>query len=125
MEDDIELDLTWVNQHKDEEMLYKDFYKEKVASIKLMFIHVDLENTITHIKNDILFLDSNGLINKDYLISLIKTHQTYKNTKYKIKSLYKFNIDINAEEINDYILERCLFLIKYFFFSFVLPLLYF
>ena len=106
MEDDIELDLTWVNQHKDEEMLYKDFYKEKVASIKLMFIHVDLENTITHIKNDILFLDSNGLINKDYLISLIKTHQTYKNTKYKIKSLYKFNIDINAEEINDYILDH-------------------
>jgi hypothetical protein len=102
MEDE-ELDLTWVNQHKDEEMLYKDFYKEKVTSIKLTFIHVDLENTVTHIGNDIFFLETSGLINKDYLISLIKTHQTYKNTLYKFNSLYKFNIDINAEEINDYI----------------------
>ena len=105
MEDE-ELDLSWVEQHKNEEMLYKDFYKEKVSSIKLTFIHIDLENTITHIGNDIFFLETPGIINKDYLISLIKTHQTYKNTNYKIKSLYKFNIDINAEEINDYILDH-------------------
>lgn len=105
MEDE-ELDLTWVDKHKNEEMLYKDFYKEKVASIKLTFIHVDLENTISHIGNDIFFLETHGIINKDYLISLIKTHKTYKNINYKIKSLYKFNIDINAEEINNYILDN-------------------
>jgi hypothetical protein len=105
MEDE-DLDLTWVNQHKDEEILYKDFYKEKVTSIKLTFIHVNLENTVTHIGNDIFFLETSGLINKDYLISLIKTHKTYKNTLYNFNSLYKFNIDINSEEINNYIADN-------------------
>ena len=126
-EDDIEsIDESWVNEFKEEEEEYNDFYKEKVDNITLFFLYVNKEKELESIsKEPYLLEDENGLITKDQLVTIIKkrqekhlngtinnnndnnsnTNNHLKNNikKYKLISLYRYNPCLDSEDVNSFI----------------------
>ena len=105
IEDEEDLDSGWITEFKKNESLYKDFYKEKVEQIKLFYLYVGSSNTLETIKKDVIPLDQDGILKKNTIITLIKKNQIYNSIKYKLLSLIRFNIDIEPDEINKFILS--------------------
>ena len=105
-DDEDELDNEWIKEFKKKEECYNDFYKEKVEHIKLFFLYIGSTNVLETIKKDSIVLDSDGILKKDTIISLIKTNQIYNSIKYRLLSLVRFNIDIEPEEINKFVYDK-------------------
>ena len=105
-EDIMNEDINWIKKYKEENNKYKDFYKEKVVSVNLYFVYINSNKYIRKISNTLFYLENTGIINKDNIMSLIKQKQIYNNKKYKLYFLYKFNIDIDTEEIEHFVKEK-------------------
>ena len=100
-EDD--LDTSWIDDFKKDNETYSDFYTEEVTNITLFFIYIDHKNDIENLSRDLMILDRKNTIVRDQLIQLIKQNQIHNNNKYKLISLLKYNIDIEPEEIYNFI----------------------
>jgi hypothetical protein len=97
------LDTEWINDFKKDDKIYNEFYKDNVEQIKLFFLYISSTNVLETIKKDSIFLDTGGVLKKDKIISLIKKNQIFNGIKYKLLSMLRFNIDIEPEEINDFV----------------------
>jgi len=99
------LDTSWIDEFKKDNEKYSDFYTEDVTNITLFFIYIDHKNNVENLSRDLLILDKKNTIVRDQLIQIIKQNQIYNNNKYKYKliSLFKYNIDIEPEEIYRFI----------------------
>jgi hypothetical protein len=93
------LDESWIYNFKNEESEYNDFYKEKPTSVKLYFMYINREKIIDIIKTEQFLLNDKAKIEKEHLISIIKKYQVCYNTKYKLLSLLKFNIDLEPNDV--------------------------
>ena len=100
---DIDIDETWINEFKKNEELYDDFYKDKVEYIKLFYLYVSSTNSIESTKKDSIQLDNDGILKKNKIIALILQNQNFNSIKYKLLSLIRFNIDIEPENINEFV----------------------
>jgi len=100
---DIDIDETWINEFKKNEELYDDFYKDKVEHIKLFYLYVSSTNSIESTKKDSIQLDNDGILKKNKIIALILQNQNFNSIKYKLLSLIRFNIDIEPENINEFV----------------------
>jgi len=110
-----DLDTSWIDEFKKDNEKYSDFYTEDVTTITLFFIYIDHKNNVENLSRDLLILDKKNTIVRDQLIQLIKQNQNqnknqiqnqnhmYNNNKYKLISLFKYNIDIEPEEIYKFI----------------------
>lgn len=97
------LNTTWFEKFKEAENIYVDFYKEPVDTIKLFYIYVNREKEIEHIHTDIYSFLEKGWLKRDALIHLIKQNEMLYALKYKLTSLLRYNIDLNPNEIKDYL----------------------
>ena len=100
---EIDIDETWITEFKKNEELYNDFYKDKVDQIKLFYLYVSSSNIIESTKKDSIQLDDDGILKKNKIIALILQNQIYNSIKYKLLSLIRFNIDIEPENINEFV----------------------
>ena len=98
-----DLDTSWIDHFKKDNETYSDFYTEEVTTITLFFIYIDHKNNIENLSRDLLILDKKNTIVRDQLIQLIKHNHIQNNKKYKLTSLFKYNIDIEPEEIYNFI----------------------
>jgi len=101
--DDSDIDETWINEFKKNEEVYDDFYKDKVEQIKLFYLYVSSTNNVESIKKDSIQLDTDGILKKNKIIELILQHQNYNSIKYKLLSLIRFNMDIEPEQIKEFV----------------------
>jgi hypothetical protein len=99
------LDTNWIDHFKAAESVYNEFYKEPVTSINIYLMYVNKENELEHIHNDKCFINENGLLTREMIISLIKRHQLFYKIRYKLLSLIKYNIDLEPIEIKDFVNE--------------------
>ena len=97
-----ELDNSWVDDYKKKEELYNEFYNEKINNVKVFFMYVNNENVMINVKQEILTL-IDSMIKREQLIILIKNKQYLNNVKYKLLSIVRYNIDLQPEEIEDFI----------------------
>ena len=90
----------WINEYKKEETKYDIFYKKEVSSIKLFFIYLanTQDNGVKEIKKENYNI-INKSINKKELKKIIKQH----DNKYILDSIFKYNITLNPDEIEDFI----------------------
>jgi hypothetical protein len=102
IDDDI-IDDAWVTDYKREEELYNDFYNEKVNNIKVFFMYINTDKTIVNIRQESLSLNNDSILTKEQLIKIIKDKQKLNNVKYKLFSIVRYNIDLQPDEINDFI----------------------
>lgn len=100
---DSDIDETWINEFKKNEEVYDDFYKDKVEQIKLFYLYVSSTNNVESIKKDSIQLDTDGILKKNKIIELILQHQNYNSIKYKLLSLIRFNMDIEPEQIKEFV----------------------
>jgi hypothetical protein len=97
------IDDTWVTDYKREEENYNDFYNEKVNNIKVFFMYINTDKTIVNIRQESLSLNNDSILTKEQLIKIIKDKQKLNNIKYKLFSIVRYNIDLQPDEINDFI----------------------
>ena len=100
---DIDIDSSWIEEFKKNNADYLDFYTEEVTNITLFFIYIDHTKNIEKISRDLMILDKSNIIFHDKLLQLINHKHIYNNNKYKLISLFKYNIDIEPEEIYNFI----------------------
>lgn len=101
-----DLDTSWIDEFKKDNEKYSDFYTEDVTNITLFFIYIDHKNNVENLSRDLLILDKKNTIVRDQLIQIIKQNQIQNKNqinKYKLISLFKYNIDIEPEEIYKFI----------------------
>jgi hypothetical protein len=107
--DDEKLDTEWLEDFKDEECVYHKYYKEPVTSIQLYFLYIENKELIDVDRQQCVV--ENGILKKEVIVSLIKEYQrnyklnNYKLNNYKLNSLLRYNIDLNPEDITDYLNE--------------------
>ena len=100
---DENLDTSWIKQFKDEEYNYNDFYKEQITSVMFYVLYIK-DKELIHVDSSRCLLRENNL-NRERLVSLIK-HYEMREIKYKLTALLRYNIDLNPEEIHDFINEE-------------------
>jgi len=98
-----DLDTSWIDDFKKDNDKYSDFYTEDVTTITLFFIYINNKNDIENLSRDLMILDRKNIIIRDQLIHIIKQNQIHNNNKYKLISLLKYDIDIEPEEIYNFI----------------------
>ena len=102
-DDDEKLDTSWIKQFKDEEYNYNDFYKEPITSIMFYVLYIK-DKELIHVDSNRCLLENGNLI-RERIVSLIK-HYEIREIKYKLTGLLRYNIDLNPEDITDFINEK-------------------
>ena len=106
-EEEEEIDTSWIDHFKKDNETYSDFYTEEVTNITLFFIYINNKNDVENLSRDLMILDRKNTVMRDQLIQIIKQNQNHNNNnnkyKYKLISLLKYNIDIEPEEIYNFI----------------------
>jgi hypothetical protein len=106
--DDEILDTKWIDDFKKNEEIYNEFYKEPVKSINIYLLYVNKDNELEHIHSDKCFINENGLLKREIIISFIKRYQDLYSIHYKLLSLLKYNIDLEPIDIKEFINEDVL-----------------
>jgi hypothetical protein len=101
--DDEILDTEWIDNFKENEYAYNKFYKEPNTAIMLYFLYVNKSKELIYTDTNRCLLDDMGVLNKDRIIALIKHYQMREQVKYKLNSLLRYNIDLNPDEITDFV----------------------
>ena len=103
-EEEEEIDTSWIDHFKKDNETYSDFYTEEVTNITHFFIYINNKNDVENLSRDLMILDKKNTVMRDQLIQIIKQNQIHNNNnKYKLTSLLKYNIDIEPEEIYNFI----------------------
>jgi len=95
-----EFDTSWIDDFKKDNEKYSDFYTEEVTNITLFFIYINNKNDVENLSRDLMILDRKNTLMRDQLIQIIKQNQIHNNNK--LISLLKYNIDIEPEEIYNF-----------------------
>lgn len=98
-DDELDLDVSWIEMYKDLEKNYDDFYKEKPENIEMIFLYINQESKLETINTTTYILDLNGSIPKNNLINIIKEHRYKNGKKYSLKNILKYNITLEPEDV--------------------------
>lgn len=102
METGDDLEHFFIDELEKEDSEFYEFYNEKVDNIKLYYIYINKQNKIIFIKRDDKIIENSKLPRYELLL-MIKKKIKYNNIKFIPLSILKYNIDIDATEINDYL----------------------
>lgn len=94
------LDTTWVTALKQEQYNYRDFYTEPVSTLTLCCCYVNHQAELETFKTEQVLLRNNGVVSREELIRLIQRHQW---PTYKLLALLRYNVNLNADEVSDFI----------------------
>ena len=97
------IDTRWLDEFKKNEQVYQDFYTEPVHSITLFFLYVNPQNEMEHIHTDLCLLTESGLLKREVIISYIKRYEMLNHIKYKLRTLLRYNINLEPAEINTFV----------------------
>ncbi len=96
--ENIEFDSEWIKDYEEKENEYKNFYKEEVNIIDVIFIYINDDNEIYNVKNFKEYI-ANSQINYERIIEIIKNYQNNMDIKHKLMGLLNYKIDIDPENI--------------------------
>lgn len=98
-----ELDTSWILKYENDEYLYKQFYKEPNTSLKVYLLYTNESNEIERINEKNISLSLENLLSQNDLLKLIKNNQIIHNIKYNLKNLFIYNLDLDPDQITNYI----------------------
>jgi len=94
------LDTTWVTALKNEQVNYRDFYTEPVSIVTLCSCYVNNQAELETFQTEKVHLHNSGVVSRDELIRFIQRQQW---PSYKLLSLLRFNVNLTADEVADFI----------------------
>ena len=99
------MNFNWIEEYDKNEEEYNEFYKNKVESIQILFLYVNKENELFHVKSEKLVLNKSG-INKEDIIFILRENMIHNDTKFLPISLLKYNINLDIKDIKKYIITE-------------------
>ncbi len=99
-----ELNDDWINVFEDNDKLYNDFYKDNLYCVNVDFIYVNKNNEIEKIKQEPFLMSVQNSITRDELIGLLKRNSVENDKRYSLLSILKYNINLDAEDIKNFLL---------------------
>jgi len=98
-----EFDDDWIKNFENSENKYNIFYKNKQKNISFFYLYVNENNILEHIKKEVVLLDNDSEVKRNKLIGIIKNNEIEKMKKYRLKSILKYNITLEPENINKFL----------------------
>jgi hypothetical protein len=95
----------WIKKFEDIDAIYKDFYKDDLYYVNLKFIYVNRENEIEKIKHESFILSKANYILREEILQILKKSSIEDERKYTLLSLLKYNITMDPDDIQKYIVE--------------------
>jgi hypothetical protein len=101
---DFELNIDWIQQFESTDEKFKNFYNEWMTSIRYRCIYLDNRKNIKYVtNNEEQFHLLENTISKDDIIKIIKKNAIHERKQYSLLSIAKYNIDIQTNDIKDFL----------------------
>ena len=97
------LDNEWIKDFEKTFKLYEDFYKDDVYFTNIHYIYINKNNIIETISEDRFLFNTTNLISRDEILNILKKNTSYNNKQYTILSILKFVVNLEPEEIKDFL----------------------
>ena len=100
---DDNIDDSWIEEFKNLEKDYDDFYKDTPNHVNLCIFFVDKNNELDYVKQENIRLDKNSAVTKHTMVGIINKN---KQKNYSLQSILKYNFTVEPTEINSIITNR-------------------
>ena len=98
------MDFDWIEEYEKSEEEYNDFYKTQVESIQILFLYINKDNELFHVKSEKMIL-TKGCINKEDILFTLRKNMIHNRSKFLPLSMLKYNIDLDVEDVKKYIIH--------------------
>ena len=93
------LDLSSLYEEKD---VYNNYYRTNVNKIYIQFFYVN-NNEIEYKKKIYFLLQEENKISQEEIIKILIKYRFYKNRKYKLNKILKYNLSLKENEIEKFL----------------------
>ena len=97
------MDTDWIEEYENEYNSYEMFYPNALSKIKVNILYVNKRNELEKVHEKMIYLSIPNLLKKEEMIRLIKDYDVMDTIKYKLVSLLVYNIDIQHNELKNYL----------------------
>ena len=101
----IELNDDWIINFEENEKIYSDFYKDDLYYVNLKIIYINKLNEIEKIKQDFFLMSKPNVISREEILQLFKNNSIDNEIKYKLKSILRYNITLDVDEIKTFLIN--------------------
>ena len=98
----MDLDTSWIDEFNKEEEKYVDFYKQGITGVRIVLFFINENNELFSSKKYNARLKDN-IITKNQILNILKNNISYDNGSYTPSFILKFNVDLDPENIEDFI----------------------
>lgn len=98
------MDTDWIDDFNNKEKQYNPFYPKKVTNVRIVFLYINEKNELVYSKKFIHPV-KNEIISNDKLMNLLKKNIIYNNRSFYPTYLFRYNMNIRPENINQFIHE--------------------
>ena len=104
------LDMNWIDQEEKKISMNYGFIREPMKNIRINFVYIHNDavskvNSENFVLNDVPEnTNSAQVISNSSVIQLIESHKNLDNGKYKLNDILLFNVTLESDEIQKYIL---------------------
>ena len=100
----MDLDTSWIDEFNKEEKKYNEFYKQEINGIRIVLFFINENNELFSSKKYNARLENN-IITKNQILNILKNNISYDNSNYTPSFILKFNIDLDPEDIEEFIVH--------------------
>tara|TARA_B100001093_G_scaffold24249_1_gene21438 strand:+ start:9723 stop:10226 length:504 start_codon:yes stop_codon:yes gene_type:complete len=97
-----EIEDSWIKNFKEQEFIKK---YEDTIHISIFFIYINRRNELHIIKQGPTYILQSNQFEKQDLIDNIKKNSFVNNQKYKLLSILKYNVDVDANNLEDFLFK--------------------
>ena len=97
------LDTQWMQTFKEEDKIYKDFYKDDIWYIQLRFVYVNLENEIDCVREEMFLMSKPNRILEEELFQILKNSSTLNGQRYSLISILRYNLLLEPAQVKQYL----------------------
>ena len=94
------LDLSSLYEEKD---VYENYYRTNVNKIYIQFFYINNNNEIEYKKKIFYSLKEENKISQEEIIKILIKYRFYKNRKYKLNKILKYNLSLKENEIEKFL----------------------
>ena len=105
-EEEEEINLNWLNEFENEYSFIENLNNEDVKNVNYYFIYINSDKVIERINSETIILETENIVNKYDLLQKINNLINKNKDKYKLISLLKYNIDLNKNEIKNFLNDK-------------------
>ena len=100
----MDLDTSWIDEFNQEEQKYNEFYKQEISGIRIVLFFINEHNELFSSKKYKAPLENN-IITKNQILNILKKNISYNNNSYTPSFILKFNVDLDPENIENFIAD--------------------